>query len=353
MSSRTQVSTAADAATPAVTARLLWGFDDPSFGPDAWGALLHQGDTDVVYLTWHWQRSWWETLGCGQLVLIAAERAGRVVAVAPFYADSGMIFFVGSGVSDYLDFIGDIGDADVLDALLRTARAQVPNFVGFRLHCVLATSRTGARLRAAAGRLGLQCYEEKRWRASLVDLAGDPERVRASASDRRVLRPQRYFDQRGTLTLRQFHDRAAILPHLETFYEQHISQWATADDESPFVERARRAFFEHLTRTAAETGWLRFSLLDWDGRPIAFEYGSCYAGTYFGGPSSAAGDLARRSPGQVLLRHLLLRSLDERVETYDLGIGDDPYKFLFATGLRHICTWGLYPTEPLRALGAD
>ena len=344
---------AVEVATRPVTTRLLEGFDDPSFGPDAWNMLLHEGDTDVVYLTWQWQRSWWETLGRGRLLLIAAERAGQVVAVAPFYADSDMIFFVGSGASDYMDFIGDIGDPDVLDAMLQTARAQVPGFVGFRLYCVLETSRTAARLQAAAARLGLECYEEKRWPAPMIDVASDPERVRKSASGRRLLKRERYFQRRGALTLRRFHDRDAILPHLEAFFEQHISRWAMADDESPFLERPRRAFYEHLTRTATDTGWLRFSFLDWEGRPIAFEYGCQYDGTYFGGPSSFAVDLARRSPGQVLLRQLLLASLDEGAGTYDLGVGDDPYKFLFATGLRHVCTWGLYPTEFLQALWAE
>ena len=342
-----------EVATAPVTARLLDGFDDPSFGPAAWNLLLHQGDTDVVYLTWHWQRSWWETLGRGRLLLVAAERAGRVVAVAPFYADSGMIFLVGSGVSDYMDFIGDIGDPDVLDALLQVARAEVPRFVGFRLYCVLETSRTAARLQAAGGRLGLECYEEKRWPAPVIDIADDPERVRVSASRRRVLKRERYFQRRGALTLRRFHDRNAILPHLEAFFEQHISQWAMADTKSPFLERPRRAFYEHLTRTAAESGWMRFSLLDWEGRPIAFEYGCQYEGTYYGGPSSFAVDLARHSPWQVLLRQLLLTSVDDGVGTYDLGVGDDPHKFLFATGLRHVCTWGLYPTKFLQALSAE
>ena len=80
-----------------VKTRVLRGFDDPAFGPERWEELLRAGDTDVVFLTWHWQRSWWETLGRGELLLIAGERNGQVVALAPFYADSGMIFFVGSG----------------------------------------------------------------------------------------------------------------------------------------------------------------------------------------------------------------------------------------------------------------
>ena len=343
----------AEVATPAVTARILEGFDDPSFGPDAWNLLLHQGDTDVMYLTWHWQRSCWETLGSGRLLLVAAERVGQVVAVAPFYVESSMVFFVGSGASDYVDFIGDISDPDVLDALLQTARAEVPDFIGFRLYCVLETSRTAACLQAAAGRLGFECYEEKRWPAPVVEIASDPERVRVSASGRKVMKRERYFQRHGALTLRRFQDRDAILPHLEAFFEQHISRWAMADTESPFLERPRRAFYEYLTRTAADTGWLRLSMLDWEGRPIAFEYGCEYDGTYYSGPSSFAVDLARRFPGQVLLRQLLLTSIDGGVGTYDLGVGDDPYKFLFATSLRHVCTWGLYPTEFLQALWSE
>ena len=338
---------------PLLRARVLEGFDDPSFGPDAWNALLHTGGTDVVYLTWQWQRAWWKAMGRGRLLLVVVERDGRVVALAPFYADSRMVFFVGSGSADYLDVIGDISDREVLGLLLETARAQVPSFVGFRLYCVLETSRTGTLLKRAAKRAGFECYEEKRWPAPVVDLATDPEAARAAASGRRVSKRDRYFQNRGPLTLRQFSDGESITPHLEAFFEQHITRWAMAGDESPFLQRPHRTLLEQLARSAAETGWLRFSVLDWDGRPIAFEYGLCYEGTYFGGPSSFAVDVASRSPGQVLLRRLVLSAIDDGVTTYDLGVGDEPYKFQLANGLRHVCTWGLYPTEFLHAQWAS
>ena len=332
-----------------LTARVLEGFDDPSFESDAWNALLHTGDTDVVYLTWQWQRSWWKTMGRGQLLLVAAETEGRVVAVAPFYVDSRMVFFVGSGTANYMDFVGDVSDPDVLDLLLWTACAQVPSFVGFRLHCVLETSRTAAFLQAAAKRLRFECYEEKRWPAPMIDLVTSPDRARAAANGRRVSKRDRYFQNRGPLTLRQFTDGESIATHLEAFFEQHITRWALAGDTSPYLQRPHRTFLEKLTQSAAETGWLRFSVLDWDGRPIAFEYGLWYDGTYFGGPSSFAVDLASRSPGQVLLRRLILNASDAGVRIYDLGVGDEPYKFQLATGLRHVCTWGLYPTELLHS----
>src|SRR4051812_10492885 len=101
--------------TTAIPTRLLSGFDDPAFGRESWQRLLEDSGSDNIYLTWHYQRAWWETLGGGELLLIAAERAGRVVALAPLCGRSGMIYFNGAGYFevDYLDFIGDTSDSAV------------------------------------------------------------------------------------------------------------------------------------------------------------------------------------------------------------------------------------------------
>ena len=44
-------------ARTAVGTRVLDGFDDVSFGAERWERLLSDSDADMVYLTWHWQRS--------------------------------------------------------------------------------------------------------------------------------------------------------------------------------------------------------------------------------------------------------------------------------------------------------
>lgn len=319
-----------------IKTRIYGSFDDPMLGAEQWNLLVRVGDTDVIFLTWHMQRAWWETVGRGQLLLIAAERCGQIVAIAPLYAEHGMVFFVGSGNSDYLDFIGDVSAPETLTALLATARACVPDFVGFRFYCILAQSRTGARLQAAAERLGLVCYDEKTWPTPQVLLAEQQEAVQAAANGSRLRKRERYFRSRGVLELRQFSDGETILPQLEQFFAQYQSQW----DESTYGDPV---FLTRLTQVAAHTGWLRFSRLDWEGRPIAFEYGWRYRDTYFGGPSCFAGDLRRRSPGQVLLRQLLLAACAEGLSKYDLGVGDEPYKLRYATHIHYVHTWGLYP----------
>ncbi|MBI3941072.1 MAG: hypothetical protein HY315_09570, partial [Acidobacteria bacterium] len=139
--------------------RRLAGFDDPAFGPDRWNRLLARGPTNVVHLTWQWQRAWWETLGRGTLLLVAAEQDGDIIAVAPLYVDEGMVFFVGSGESCFLDFIGEIDRPGVVDALLAAACDASPGLAGFRFYAVPVDSPTGSLLLGAAQRLGLDCYQ--------------------------------------------------------------------------------------------------------------------------------------------------------------------------------------------------
>jgi CelD/BcsL family acetyltransferase involved in cellulose biosynthesis len=338
--------------TTSVRTRVLEGFDDPTFGPEQWEQLLRAGHKDVVYLTWHCQRSWWETLGRGQLLLIAAERDGQVVALAPFYTQSGMVYFVGTSFElDYLDFIGDITHPEILDALLETARDQVPGFLGFLLYFVPDRTGTGKRLQEAADRLGFLCYVEEEMLAPVLDLAGQAVTL---ADKKSLARYERRLCKEGPVEVRHLRDGEAILPQLEEFFAQHIARWKGTRNPSRFLYQKTPAFIERLTRVAAQTGWLRFTRIDWQGRPIAFHYGFCYRGRYFFGTPSFALDLARYSPGQVLLRHLLREALDDGASTFDFGTGHAPFKLRFATQVHHVRTWALYPSpSKLRARSAE
>jgi CelD/BcsL family acetyltransferase involved in cellulose biosynthesis/aminoglycoside phosphotransferase (APT) family kinase protein len=337
-------------AAPSVTARLLAGFDDPAASPARWNALLASSDSgsNVVFLTWEWLSAWWATLGQAhgdRLLLLAAERDGVPLAFAPLYAARRMIYFLGSGSADYLDFVGDVSDPEVLDAILVTARAHTPGCVGFRFYAVLDSSPTGEHLQAAARRLGFACYQEGGvWPAPSVALR-PADSALASTRKKSLLRHERAFERDGGLEVSHLRSGEAIRPHLDAFFQQHVERWAATPYPSVFEEPAQRAFVERLMRTAAESGWLRFMRLDWQGRPIAFHFGFCYADSYLWYKPSFAIDLARRSPGEVLLRRLLLTALDEGAGELDFGMGDEAFKLRFATHTRHLRSWALYPPK--------
>jgi CelD/BcsL family acetyltransferase involved in cellulose biosynthesis len=328
-----------------ITTRFLNSFDDPILGTEQWEKLLASGDTDTVFLTWQWQRAWWESFGRGDLLLIIAQRANQIVALAPLFSEAGMIFFVGSGGSDYLDFVGDISDPEILYELLKTASEQVPDFLGFRFYLVPDTSHTGQRLQEVASQLNLICFDEGSLPAPALAIAAQPEVAHAAIHKKSLVRHENSFRRDGRLRVQHLQNGVDILPHLSIFFHQHIKRWEKTPYPSLFLNQNQRDFYQRLTCIAARTGWLRFTRLDWEDRPIAFHFGFSYHGSFLWYKPSFAIDLARRSPGEVLLRQLLLAAIAEGAETFDFGIGDEAFKQRFATHVNYVRTWGLYPSE--------
>jgi CelD/BcsL family acetyltransferase involved in cellulose biosynthesis len=337
-----------------VRTRILSGFDDPVFGREAWNGLLERSGSDSIYLTWEFQRAWWETLGRGELLLILAERGGRPVALAPFYCESGMVYFVGSAFeSDYLGFVGDVAAPAVLDALLEAARRSAPGFLGFELYFLPDRSGAGEQLRQAARRLGLSCYEEEEMTAPALDLAGRPDLALAAAHRPKLAKLERAYRREGCLVVQHLREATEIRPHLDEFVEQHIARWSGTENPSRFLYPKARRLIERFTELAAPTGWLRFTRLEWQGRAIAFHYGYCHRGRYYWGIPSFAVDLARRSPGQLLLRQLLLAAIEEGARCFDFGTGAQEFKMRFASQVDRVRTWGLYLSSPVPPGGAE
>src|SRR5262249_4910898 len=161
-----------------------------------WQRVLSRSDTNVVFLTREWQQTWWESYGRGTLLFAAARQDGRLVALAPLFAEDGMVYFVGSGGcgSDYLDFVGDISAPETLDGLLAAVRDRVPHFVGFRFYLIPDASRTGMLLRGAAGRLGLQLCDEGGFPAPVLDLH-TPWAIEGILSKKTLRQAERFLER--------------------------------------------------------------------------------------------------------------------------------------------------------------
>src|SRR5215471_2766015 len=102
------------AAMPVRTTRLS-GFSDALVAGGRWETLRRRSAADVAFLTREWLEPWWETLGHGELLLVAALDDDSVVAVAPFLLDAGEVSFLGAFSADRIDFVGDVSSTEVLD----------------------------------------------------------------------------------------------------------------------------------------------------------------------------------------------------------------------------------------------
>jgi len=109
------------------------------------------------------------------------------------------------------------------------------------------------------------------------------------------------------------------------------------------VKRSIWKDYQNLSKIASKTDWIRFTRILWQDHPISFHFGFNYKGSYMWYKPTFDIDLARHSPGEVLLRQLLLQAQKENAHTFDFGLGDEPFKRRFATCTHMVKTWGLYP----------
>ena len=328
--------------------RILDGFEDPAFGPERWNALVNSSATNVVFLTWEWQRTWWKVFGRGRLLLLLAQGDGSSAVLAPLFIDGGMAFLVGSGSSDYLDLIGQTEDTILIDAILRAALRAEPDLVGFRFYHVPEASQTGVQLAALAKELRFSCVDEGYLVAPALHSRGGIE-LRRAADRKSLVRHERFFQRDGALTIQHWQHGDTILHHLPKFFEQHIRRWEATSYPSLFLDAAQQSFYHLLVDQAGPAGWLRFTRIDYNEDPIAFHFGFSYAGRYLWYKPSFAIEWAKRSPGEVLLRQLFLAAEAEDTHIFDFGLGDEAFKHRFANHIQGVQTWGLYPKPGRRA----
>lgn len=323
--------------------RCLIDFHDPELSPEIWNALQCKGSGNTIFMSWQWQKTWWEVFGRGKLLLLLAKKNNEPVTIAPLFADGGMLFFVGSGGSDYLDFIGDTGDPELIIGLLSLAIENMPELLGCRFYHLHASSSTQQTLYAVAAKLGWDCFDEGGMACPILSIKDFPEKAKAATEKKSLLRHEGWFNRNGGIEIKHYNQSKEILPHLDAFFEQHIARWAVTPYPSLFLDPLQRRFYKKLCVTASEAGWLRFTIVYWQQQAIAFHFGMHYNGSFLWYKPSFKITLAKHSPGEVLLRQLILRAMEEDAHYFDFGLGDEAFKDRFASSIPTVTNIGLYP----------
>jgi CelD/BcsL family acetyltransferase involved in cellulose biosynthesis len=313
-------------------------FDHAALARRRWDQLVASG-TDVVFLTLDWQREWWRAFSSDQeqLLIVLAERDAEPCAIAPLFAAKDMLFLVGSDGSDYLDFIGRLDEA-VLTFMLDAARRMLGDFAGIGLYHLPRTSRTTSLLPRVAERLGLALYCEGEATAPFADLT-DVERVTHLVARRGVRKAEARMSRGGPLLARTAEKRE-LDEWLELFYAQHAELWSPSEG---WGRAEARSFCRAIVHAGHARGWLRFSMLEWRGRPAAFEITLVRGERHLSYLGSRDTAIDRYSPGAVLQAHMVKAAVQAGARRWDFGLGEEPYKLRDASGVAEVANWFLYP----------
>lgn len=87
-----------------------------------WNELLYRSSSDLIFLTWEWQSTWWKAYRAGQLwVITCRDDAGMLVGIGSWFIQSAngerVVRTIGCvDVTDYVDIITDPDSVDEVTA---------------------------------------------------------------------------------------------------------------------------------------------------------------------------------------------------------------------------------------------
>lgn len=292
-----------------------------------WAALAEAAGNP--FATPEWCELWLGHIGSGleQLFFASRRKDGTPAAIVPLVVTRGRYVrkarFLGFGPSNELGPIASPADREAAAVVLREAlaatRGEWDAFIGEHLPGSGWASRLGATL---VGRKADPVVRGQ-WESWDDYLAS-----RSSNFRQELRRKERRLRERG-LSFREVRDAGELDGALDVLFELHRARWG---EQASRWFAGREAFQREFSRVALERGWLRVSLMELEGRPVAAYHGLRFGESewsyQFGRDPAEDGS----SVGLLVAAHAVRRSIEEGAAAFRLGPGDQPYKLRFATG---------------------
>ena len=324
----------------------------------AWNALVSLNETNSIFQTYEWFDAWWRTFGTGhRLFFLLLRKNGEVVGFAALMLRRQLLGgprleFVGTGNADYQDFVllPEHKEAAMM-AICSFLHERAAHWRSAWLCNVPSQSSTLVHLRRFGVAHELHLVDEAVMRCPSLQLQSEGRDAERLLKKYSLKRPLNWFASRGEVKFRHLSSEAEIQSMLPVFFDQHVRRYREAGRASLFETPNQRSFYWALALALNSAGWLLFSVVEFNGQPIAFHFGFDYFGSITWYKPSFEVKYAEHSPGLLLTRKLIEDGLARSRRELDFTIGDEPFKDRFANLSRFNVTLSMYHSLP-KAWGA-
>jgi CelD/BcsL family acetyltransferase involved in cellulose biosynthesis len=303
-----------------------------------WNELLHRSVGDTIFLTLEYQRTWWQCLGEGELLILAVRDDDELLGIAPLFATTdpeGQRSLATVGcveVADYLDFIVVQGrEAEVYAALVDyLSGSSAPAWDSLDLCNIHQDSPTLVILPTLAQARGWTVSTARDDVCPIVQLPGTWEEYLEMLDGKQRREIRRKLRRAGGEMAQNWY---IVGPEhdLETEVDEFLELMAaSAPDKADFLTPRMRDFFRQLARVVYDAGWLQLVFLHVGERKAAAYFNFVYGNrvlVYNSGLDWQS--FPRLGAGVVLVAHCIRHAIEQGREAFDFMQGDERYKYQF------------------------
>jgi CelD/BcsL family acetyltransferase involved in cellulose biosynthesis len=306
-----------------------------------WNDLLARSSSDTIFMTWEWQKTWWEWFGHDeQLYLLTVRDGVELLGLAPLYAPT-------EGPSlKTLRLVGGVELSDYLDLLVASGARQAATYQALwscltgectgqwellDLHNVPASSPSLEVLQELArdsGDFEVTVAVEEICPVIRLPSTWDEYLSSLSKKDRHELRRKlRKADREAVIDWYYASDRSVLESEMADFITLHVE---SADPKRAFMDERRRGFFQSIAGATHDAGWLKLAFLLINdlkaSAMLCFQYGSDFQVYNSGYDPRLRPDL---SSGILLLAYCLRDAIEHGLQSFDFLRGEEEYKYRF------------------------
>jgi CelD/BcsL family acetyltransferase involved in cellulose biosynthesis len=305
-----------------------------------WNSLALRMERPEVFYTYEWalavQTAYHASL---KPLLFLGYEGDDLVGVAPLALDAAQqnISLLAGTTADYCDFLSSPQMRDeFIGAVFGELRKMGANFLA--LANLPEDSATPAAICAGARRNNFHFYVRRAYLCAQVDIGYGAQRQQLKAAltgKKRLRRYLREMEREGPVTFIDLKSYELIKAALPGFADAHVARFKATHRVSSLSTRERLVFLEELARRFSETGVVTLSLLMIAERPVAWNYGFQFHGSWFWYQPTFDGAQEQNSPGYCLLSRIVTEACDmQEMKVVDLGLGAEGYKERFGNSTR-------------------
>ncbi len=338
--------------------------DEPSLLRQ-WNDLVLQMERPQVFYTCEWALAMQSAYQSSLTPLLFLGYEGEnLVGAASLATDAAEenVGFLAATTADYCEFVTHAHQrAEFIDAVVAELGKLKVGVVA--LASLPEDSATPATLQAAAEKQGFHVYTRPACLCIQVELGSGEKRREmksALAGKKKLRRYLRTMEREGPVTFAHLRSPAQIQTALPEFIHAHVARFQATQRVSVLSTPERRFFLEELVRRFSGSEVVTLSMLMVGDRPVAWNYGFQFHGSWFWYQPTFDSRQEENSPGQCLLSRIVTEACDmDGMNLVDLGLGAEGYKERLGNSTRQTVdvtmtkSWGRYLREIVRYRAAS
>jgi CelD/BcsL family acetyltransferase involved in cellulose biosynthesis len=311
-----------------------------------WQRLWEADPVAEIFQSFPWCRAWWQGYGAGrQLHCIVVRHRELIVGILPLVREDRTFHFLGALQADYGDILCEEQNAGaVLTAALGTLLASHD-----WKECVLDHLSENSRLVRNLGKVPARLRRNLRLvaagHAPTIMVGKEPGILGSLAAKKHLRRHENKLAKSGGISFRFLPAREEIRRHLPAFFQHQIRRRILHGQQSSCLQPEFSSFLRSLVEELDPARHLRFGILEWGGRPLAYHIGFLANGKFTMYQQAFDVDAWDHSPGEVLLRQLFLYAEQSVSREFDFSVGEEPYKARFASHFKANFTLYIEPAS--------